>query len=65
MTQFEKIKNDILQCESEIEMVGLLDGINAAATVWCNTNMQDEVDLTKNISSITIYGMVSFLESKI
>ncbi len=66
MKQYEKIQKDIVEFKNAMEMAGYLDGINAAAVIYCARNYPDEVCLTKSgKSEISIYGMKYFLESEV
>ena len=66
MKQYEKIKKDVVECESAMEMAGYLNGLNVAAVVYCQQNYPDEVCVTKSgESEISIYGMECFLEREI
>lgn len=65
MRQFDRIKQNISECESTMEMIGILDGIKTAAVIYCKNNCPDEVFISKNgkVEDISIYGMKEFLES--
>lgn len=66
MKQYEKIQEDIVEFKNAMEMAGYLDGINAAAVIYCTQNYPDEVCLTESgESEISIYGMTHFLESEV
>lgn len=62
MKQFEKIKEDIVKCESAIEMIGYLNGIESCCLCYCNQNCKNEIYDNQNIS---IYGMKEYLNSEI
>lgn len=64
MKQYEKIKIEIAECTSGMEMAGYLHGINTSAIVYCVKNYPDEVCITESgESEISIYGLNHFLES--
>lgn len=67
MKYFEKLKHDINECSSALEVVGTLDGIKAAAAVYCKKNCPDEIliDEIGEVEDISIIGMVTFLESEV
>lgn len=67
MKQLEKIKQNISECESSMEMIGILDGIKADAVIYCKDNCPTEVFISKNgkVEDVSICGMVEFLESDI
>lgn len=66
MKQFEKIQKEIVGFEDAMEIAGYLNGINAAAIVYCSHNYPNEVCIYKSgESEITIYGMAHFLESEV
>lgn len=66
MKQYEKIQEDIVEFKNAMEIAGYLDGINAAAVIYCTRNYPDEVYLTESgESEISIYGMTHFLESEV
>lgn len=43
MKQIEKVKQLISEAESSIELVGYLDGIKAAAAIYCREHAPDEM----------------------
>ncbi len=65
MKQFDKIKQDINECQSSMEMAGYIDGIRSAAIIYCKNNCPDEVIVDKSgkVEDISIYGMVEFMNS--
>lgn len=66
MKQYEKIQKEIIEIKDAMEMAGYLDGINAAALIYCTRNYPDEVCVTESgESDISIYGMKYFLESEV
>lgn len=66
MKQYEKIQNEIIEFKDSMEMAGYLNGINAAAVIYCTRNYPDEVCVTESgESEISIYGMMYFLESEV
>ena len=47
-------------------MAGYLDGLNAAAIIYCTQNYPDEVYVTESgKSNVTVCGMVYFLEREL
>lgn len=48
MKQYEKIQKEIIEIKDAIEMAGYLDGINAAALIYCTRNCHDEVCVTES-----------------
>lgn len=64
MKQYEKIKKEISKCESAIEMIGYLHGINVAAIVYCKHNCPDEIIQKETGNEVSICGMKYFLESE-
>lgn len=66
MKQYEKIQKDIVEIKDAMEMAGYLDGINAAAVIYCTRNYPDEVCVTESGEiEISIYGMKYFLENEV
>ena len=66
MKQYENIKKEINDCESAMEMAGYLDGLNAAAIIYCQQNYPGEVYITESGESrVTVYGMVHFFGERI
>lgn len=66
MKQIEKVKQLISEAESSIELAGYLDGIKAAAAIYCKKYAPDEV-LEENgkVLDVTICGMCYYLESEV
>ena len=47
-------------------MAGYLDGLNAAAIIYCQQNYPGEVYITESGESrVTVYGMIHFLDSEL
>lgn len=66
MKQYEKIKKEIIKCDSSMEMAGFLNGLDSAAIVYCQQNCPDEIWLTESgKNEISIYGIQQFLESEV
>lgn len=65
MKQYEKIKNEIIECKSAMEMAGYLHGINTAAIVYCKQNYPSEVYVNGGESDVSIYGLSYYLESDV
>lgn len=63
MKQIERIKQIISECTSSIELAGYIDGINAAAVIYCSERYPDEVYTGSHGSEVSIYGMACFLDS--
>lgn len=65
MKQFDKIKLEVGNCQSSVELAGFLEGIRVAASVYCKHNCPNEVVISKGgkLEDISIYGIVEFLES--
>lgn len=65
MKQIDKIKKDISEISESLELAGYLDGITAAAAIYCKKEYPDEV-IFKNgkLQEITIYGMSHYLDSE-
>lgn len=65
MKQFDKIKLEVGNCQSSVELAGFLEGIRVAAFVYCKHNCPNEVVISKGgkLEDISIYGIVEFLES--
>lgn len=66
MKQIEKVKQLISEAESSIELAGYLDGIKAAAAIYCKKYAPDEM-LEENgkVLDVTICGMCYYLESEV
>jgi hypothetical protein len=64
--QFDKIKLEVGNCQSSMELAGFLEGIRVAASVYCKHNCPNEVMISNGgkLEDISIYGMVEFLESE-
>ncbi len=66
MKRYEKIQKEIIEIKDAMEMAGYLDGINAAAIIYCTRNYPSEVCVTEiGESKTSIYGMKYFLESEV
>lgn len=66
MKQIEKVKQLISEAESSIELVGYLDGIKAAAAIYCREHAPDEVvEENGKVLDVTICGMCYYLESEV
>ena len=66
MKQIEKVKQLISKAESSIELAGYLDGIKAAAAIYCKNYAPDEVvEENGKVLDITICGMCYYLESEV
>lgn len=66
MKQIEKVKQLISGTESSIEMAGYLDGIKAAAAIYCQKYAPDEVVKEDGkVLDVTICGMCYYLESEV
>jgi hypothetical protein len=66
MTQFEKLKNDINECKSPMELIGLLVAFELASKIYCIENNPDEIVFRySGAAEVTTHGMESFLESSI
>lgn len=66
MKQIEKVKQLISEAESSIELAGYLDGIKAAAAIYCKNYAPDEVvEENGKVLDITICGMCYYLESEV
>lgn len=65
MKQIDKIKKDISEISEPFELAGYLDGITAAAAIYCKKEYPDEV-IFKNgkLQEITIYGMGYYLDNE-
>lgn len=64
LKQMDKIKSDIRGLETGMEMTGYLNGIEAAAIIWCKKNEPDELYQTSSgEATVTICGMADYLES--
>lgn len=66
MKQIEKVKQLISEAESSIELAGYLDGIKAAAAIYCKKYASDEVvEENGKVLDVTICGMCYYLESEV
>lgn len=66
MKQIEKVKQLISEAESSIELAGYLDGIKAAAAIYCKKYAPDEVvEENGKVLDVTICGMCYYLESEV
>lgn len=66
MTQFEKLKKNILECSSPMELIGLLNGYDVASALFCKDNYPNEVSFNHgNIEDVSIYGKEAYLNSEI
>lgn len=66
MKQIEKVKQLISEAESSIELAGYLDGIKAAAAIYCKNYAPDEVvEENGKVLDVTICGMCYYLESEV
>lgn len=65
MKQYEKIKIEIAECNSAMEMVGFLNGLTAAAIIYCQNHHPEEISRTETgESELSIYGMQYFWDSE-
>lgn len=66
MKQIEKVKQLISKAESSIELAGYLDGIKAAAAIYCREHAPDElIEENGKVLDVTICGMCYYLESEV
>lgn len=67
MKQFDKIRQEVGQCQSSMELAGYLEGIRVAASVFCKQHCLSEVMISQGgmLDDISIYGIVEFLESEV
>lgn len=65
MKQYEKFKEDISKCDDPMEIIGFLDGVEAAALIFCRQNCPEEVYKIDTTNKITIDGMKQFFESEV
>lgn len=66
MKQIDKIKKDIIEITEPLEMAGYLDGMTAAAAVYCKKEYPDEVIFEDGkFQELSIYGMSHFLDSEV
>jgi len=65
MNQFTRIKQLINKCEDPMEMIGLINGIEAAALIYCKKNYPDEVfnEIDCECTKVSIVGIKYYLES--
>lgn len=63
-TNLQQVKEDIKNANSAAEMAGILDGINAAAVVYCMQHCKEEIYRTKGGIKTTICGMIEFLDAQ-
>lgn len=65
MTQFEKFKAEVANCENSMELQGLIQGLETAAYIWCTSNCPGETwGGDKGNPNISLYGMNDFLLSE-
>ena len=66
MKQIDKIKRDIAEITEPLELAGYLDGITAAAAIYCKKEYPDEVIFENGkLQEITIYGMNHYLSKEL
>lgn len=66
MRELDKIKKEIANISSSMEMAGYLDGIKACAVMYCRENCPDEiVDIAGEPTRVTISGMSAYLDSEL
>lgn len=65
MKQYEKFKENISKCNDPIEVIGCLDGMKAAALIFCKQSCPEEVYKINTTNKITINGMKYFFESEL
>lgn len=67
MKHFEKLKYNISECSSALEMIGILDATKVAAIIYCKKNCPDEILIGESgeVEDISIFGMVNFFESEV
>ena len=63
-TNLQQVKEDIKNADSAAEMAGVLDGINAAAVVYCMRHCKEEIYQTEGGTKTTICGMIKFLDAQ-
>lgn len=57
LTPFEKFKADVSTCEEPMELQGMIDGLNAAALIYCKEYHPEEVIGNE----ISLFGMNMYL----
>lgn len=67
MTKFDKFKLDVAKCESSIELQGLIDGLYAAAIIYCNSEEELKCEVYRSAngeSNISMNGLDAYLNSE-
>ena len=62
-TNWQQIKESIKDIDSAAEMAGALDGIHAAAVIYCMQHCKEELHKTIAGTKVTICGMINYLQA--
>ena len=65
MKQFERIQKEIQDINTGMAMTGFINGIEAAAIVWCKKNAFDELYVSGGATRVSVYGMAAYLDSEV
>lgn len=62
-TNLQQIKESLKDIDSAAEMADALDGIHAAAVVYCMQHCKEELYKTIAGTEVTICGMINYLQA--
>ena len=66
MKQFERIQKEIQNMDSGITMAGFINGIEAAAIMWCKNNAPDNIYINESGGTeLAVYGLSEYLDSEV
>ena len=65
MKQFERIQKEIQDVNTGMSMTGFINGIEAAAIVWCKKNAPNELYVSGGATKVSIEGMAAYLNSEV